>query len=205
MNVETRSLNPHPWAPRRGSVNGQLIVGMGLLLAAVACLVCNERRAVTTTESLVESRREVKTIAREAVDPYNEAKLVHVTGPATTDAIMEDNQFGIRINALRMAQQTNDSFRPYSTQSGRPIYLLEGGLQGGVLMIEQEKDNNFLATWFLRFLGGGMMLIGFGFLCKPLSTFTQMTPVVGKTFSFVPFLFAIGMTLLLAPLTIAFG
>ena len=75
------------------------IVGffIGLLLIAGSGfgLFWNEGRAVTTARSLTEGAAQVVHVGAERVQPENEGKLIHVTGPFATKAPLVDKDFEI--------------------------------------------------------------------------------------------------------------
>ena len=41
-------------------------------------------------------------VAEDKVDTANDGKLVHLTGLATTEDVLEDNDFGISANAIKL-------------------------------------------------------------------------------------------------------
>lgn len=85
------------WGSRlMGSIRGIAVGGL-LFLISFPVLWWNEGRAVQTYQSLSEGRGAVVNVAAEPLDPANEAKLVHVTGTATAEGTLVDEQF--RVNA----------------------------------------------------------------------------------------------------------
>jgi hypothetical protein len=81
-----------------------LVVGLVLFVAAFPLLWWNEGRAVHRARSLAEGASIVQDVPADAVGPANEAKLVHVTGLATTDQRLTDDAFGVSATALRLAR-----------------------------------------------------------------------------------------------------
>jgi hypothetical protein len=60
----------------------------------------NEGRNAHTLSALVEGKKNVIATTPEKVVPSNDGKLVYLTGLATTDEVLEDEQFGVSQNAL---------------------------------------------------------------------------------------------------------
>lgn len=90
------------WFTRiKNSVVGVLF-GLLLLVAGVVGLFWNEGRAVTTAQSLAEGAGIVVSVGAQAVDPANEGKLVHTSGPVATNSQPSDPEFGIVATGLRL-------------------------------------------------------------------------------------------------------
>lgn len=84
-----------------GALSGA-IFGLIMFLGAFPLLFWNEGRAVETYKTLLEGAQEVITVMSERVDSLNEGKLVHVTGEARTENILNDSQFGVSVNAIKL-------------------------------------------------------------------------------------------------------
>jgi hypothetical protein len=84
-----------------GSFKG---IAFGILLAFLASwlLFWNEGRAVRRYQALSEGQGVVIPISSDRVDPANEGKLVHLSGEATTEEFLTDDQFGVRVSALHL-------------------------------------------------------------------------------------------------------
>ncbi|MBI3272325.1 MAG: TMEM43 family protein [Planctomycetes bacterium] len=83
------------------SIKGVLF-GLLLVVLSFPLLFWNEGRAVKTENSLAEGKSAVVSATPEKMDPANEGKLVHLTGEATTAQVLEDGDFGVSLNALRL-------------------------------------------------------------------------------------------------------
>lgn len=77
-----------------GSIRG-ILLGVVLALIAFPLLFWNEGRAVRTAKSLAEGAAAVQSVEAETIDPTNESKLVHLTGQASTEDVLQDATFGI--------------------------------------------------------------------------------------------------------------
>jgi hypothetical protein len=90
------------WFSRLGKSIGGVVVGIVLVPVAIVVLFWNEGRAVHEAKAIAFGRGSVVSIAEPKVDPANEGKLVHLTGQATTDETLTDDEFGISVNALKL-------------------------------------------------------------------------------------------------------
>jgi hypothetical protein len=84
-----------------GSFKG-VIFGFFLILGSIYLLWTNEGRAVHVAEALEEGAGNVKSISADKVDPTNEGKLVHVSGMAITKDTVSDEDFNVKLNALKL-------------------------------------------------------------------------------------------------------
>lgn len=79
-------------------------VGFGILffLLSFVVLFWNEGRTVKTYRALNEGLAQVVSVDATKVDAANEGKLVHLSGNITTTENLEDKEFGVNVNALRL-------------------------------------------------------------------------------------------------------
>ena len=90
------------WGGRiRDSIKG-ILVGIVFFIGSFPLLWWNEGRAVRTEKSLKEGQGAVVSVPADKVNPANEAKLVHMTGVATTGETLSDPQFLIARNAIKL-------------------------------------------------------------------------------------------------------
>lgn len=82
-------------------------IGFGILLFFIAfpVLFLNEGRAVKTARALAEGAAAVVSIDANNPGQAGDGALVHFTGEATTDEVLEDPLFGARVQALRLERQ----------------------------------------------------------------------------------------------------
>ena len=92
------------WFGRIKRSVGAVVIGIVLIIAMVVLLFWNEGRAVTTAQSLAEGAKAVVSVQANAVDPANDGKLIHVSGPVTTDANPSDPDFGVSARGLRLVR-----------------------------------------------------------------------------------------------------
>jgi hypothetical protein len=97
-----REVSSQSWFSRIGQSIKSVLVGLLFFIAAFPVLFWNEGRAVQTSRSLKEGANAVISVPADKVDPANEGRLVHVSGPVTTEATLTDEQFGVSANALKL-------------------------------------------------------------------------------------------------------
>ena len=99
--TETASVS---WFGRIKRALGGLFFGILLVIGMVVLLFWNEGRAVQTAKSLAEGAGAVVSIGNESVDPSNEGKLVHVSGPLQASSVPADGDFGISKPSVRLSR-----------------------------------------------------------------------------------------------------
>lgn len=90
------------WFKRLGNAFKGILFGFLLIGISFVLLFWNEGRAVKTMKTLKEGKGIVVPIRADKVDPENNGKLVHVTGKATTEEILEDSVFNVSIRAIKL-------------------------------------------------------------------------------------------------------
>jgi hypothetical protein len=93
------------WLARIKNAIGGVVFGLALIGIGCIGLFWNEGRAVQTARSLLEGGSAVVTVDAGKVDPANEDKLVHVTGPVRTGGPITDTEFGVSTNGIRLVRQ----------------------------------------------------------------------------------------------------
>ena len=101
--VETETIS---YGSRVGDSFKGMIPGLLLFLAGFPLLFWNEGRAVKTARALDEGQGVVIEVdTNKEIDPDNEGKLVHMTGKADTQEILEDPDFGVAENCIRLERR----------------------------------------------------------------------------------------------------
>lgn len=90
------------WFSRLASSIKSVLVGLLLFVVAFPVLFWNEGRAVQTAKSLEEGAGAVVTVPADAVDPAKEGKLVHVTGPVSTEGELTDPELGVQAQGVKL-------------------------------------------------------------------------------------------------------
>lgn len=95
----------HSWLSRIiGALKG-LVLGFVLIPAAMVLLYWNESRSVNTYESLKEGAKAVISADAKQINTENEGKLIHITGKARTEEVLQDPEFEVSANALRLKRK----------------------------------------------------------------------------------------------------
>lgn len=90
------------WFSRVKSSFAGVLVGLLLVVVAVAVLFWNEGRAVTTARSLAEGKGLVVSVDAGNPDPANEGRLVHLSGAMTLPGPVRDPVLGVTADAIRI-------------------------------------------------------------------------------------------------------
>ncbi|CAN5888950.1 hypothetical protein BH11PSE3_BH11PSE3_45400 [soil metagenome] len=93
------------WLKRLGQAVVGVVIGLVAIVASVVVLFWNEGRAIKTAQGLSEGASILRSVASEHVDPANEGRLIHVTGPLTTGAPVADSDFAVRSRGVRLVRQ----------------------------------------------------------------------------------------------------
>jgi hypothetical protein len=92
------------WGSRLiGSIKS-VLVGLALFIVAFPVLFWNEGRAVQTARSLEEGAGAVVSVPADQVDAANEGKLVHLTGPVSTEGALADPDFGVEAEGVKLVR-----------------------------------------------------------------------------------------------------
>lgn len=90
------------WGERLGGAFGGIITGIVMTLISFVMLFWNEGRAVKRYQTLEEGAGNVISIASGNLDPSFDGKLVHMTGRAEVSGALEDSQFGVSAEAIKL-------------------------------------------------------------------------------------------------------
>lgn len=105
MSDSYRVVSSQSWFSRIGQSIKSVLVGLVFFVAAFPLLFWNESRAVQTARSLKEGAGAVVSVPADKVDPANEGRLVHVSGPVTAEGALTDEQFGVSAEALKLVRR----------------------------------------------------------------------------------------------------
>lgn len=95
---------------RLGQSFGGMIGGVVLIAAACALLWWNESRAVDADRALAAAAAAVLTLGSATPDPANDQKLVHLSGPASATAALEDD-LGARFVAVLVVRRRAEMYQ----------------------------------------------------------------------------------------------
>lgn len=90
------------WLSRIGNSFKGILLGLMLIVLAAALLFWNEGRAVHRRTALNKAADVVVNVTSDAVDPANDGKLIHLSGPADTAETLTDPLFDVSVRALKL-------------------------------------------------------------------------------------------------------
>lgn len=93
------------WGGRlKGALSG-IVIGLILVAVGVWLLFTNEGRAVRRAKSLAEGGGAVVSVSADRVDPAHEGDLVHVSGTAETEELLQDPAFGVAVFGFHLERR----------------------------------------------------------------------------------------------------
>jgi hypothetical protein len=93
------------WFSRLAGSIKSVLFGFVLFVVAFPVLFWNEGRAVQTARSLEEGAGAVVSVKADSVDPGNEGKLVHVSGPVATEGTLTDPDLGVQAEGVKLVRR----------------------------------------------------------------------------------------------------
>jgi Transmembrane protein 43 len=93
------------WFGRIGGAIKGIFIGIILIIVSFPVLFLNEGRAVKTQKTLEEGASSVVKVSANAVDAKNEGKLVYLSGSATSEGALSDEQFKVTSDALKLRRK----------------------------------------------------------------------------------------------------
>ncbi|MBC8355687.1 MAG: TMEM43 family protein [Planctomycetes bacterium] len=132
------------WFTRLGGSIKGVLCGFVLFAVSFPILFMNEGRAVKTAKALEEGESAVVEASIEAVDSANEGKFVHLVGRATTDAVLEDDLFGVSVNSIRLTRHV-ETLQWQEKQERETRKKLGGGT-------ETVTTYSYVQEWFPKLI-----------------------------------------------------
>lgn len=93
------------WFSRLGNSLKGILFGFILFLGAFPLLFWNEGRSVETYKTLQEGGKQVISLSTHKVSAENDGRLVHLSGKAETQAVLQDPDFNISGNGIKLIRQ----------------------------------------------------------------------------------------------------
>lgn len=115
------------WFSRIGGALMGVLFGLLLIPGGVALLAWNEGRAVQTARSLSEGAHRVVEASAERVDPANDGRFVHVSGPLAGLPALSDPIFGIRVEGATRLRRTVEMYQWKEERHSETRSKLGGG------------------------------------------------------------------------------
>jgi hypothetical protein len=107
MSDSHQKVTTQGWFSRIGDSIKGILVGVVLFIAAFPLLWLNEGRSVKRYKALNEGEAVTVHVDSQAIDPAMEGKLVHTTGKAVTDEVLQDSQFPVSDTVLRLRRNVS--------------------------------------------------------------------------------------------------
>jgi hypothetical protein len=104
-----------------------------------------------------------------------------------------------------IGQQDGDSLVEYTTQNGRPLFLLAAGRESAAKMFADSQSSNVVLTWIIRAAGIFGLFIGFAAILKIFSVIGDVIPFVGSLIAFGTGLISVALALVIGAIVIAIG
>jgi hypothetical protein len=142
------------WLQRMGDSLTGILIGIALVIGAVALLWWNEGRSAWRIETLAAGRNAVISVQAGAIDPNNKGKLVHISGMAKAATPLTDPEFGVSVNALRLARDVQ-MYKWRERRESRTTKNL-GGSETTETIYSYDKvwSAELIDSWSLRDLCG---------------------------------------------------
>ncbi|OJF95073.1 TMEM43 family protein [Pararhizobium antarcticum] len=115
------------WFSRLKSGLVGLLIGPLLVLGMIWLLSWNEGRSVQTYRALAEGAGIVVSVDNGAIDPANEGKLIHVSGPVKPDGTPEDPMFGVAADGAAGIERKVEMFQWEQQSESKTETKLGGG------------------------------------------------------------------------------
>ncbi|MEE2828515.1 MAG: TMEM43 family protein [Myxococcota bacterium] len=117
--------------------------GLVMFLVAFPLVFWNECNSVEVAESLEEGAGLVVTIDSGTVDPNMDNKLVHASGEATTDEVLQDEALGLSVPGLRLRRSTEmyqwEEIKTERTEGDQKIITYDYGKKWSRSVINSSK------------------------------------------------------------------
>ncbi len=129
MSADTvREVTSQSWFSRIGQSFKGILFGLILFVVAFPVLFTNEGRAVKRQKTLEEGAQSVASVSADEVNPANDGALVHLTGKAVTDEMLEDPEFGVSAQAIKL-QRSVEMYQWDETEQSDTKTKVGGGTE----------------------------------------------------------------------------
>ena len=129
------------WFSRLKGALIKIVVGFILLIACIWLLFWNEGRSVKTYRALVEGAGLVISVDNGSVDPANDGKLVHISGPVKPVGMPEDDVLGVSADGAAGLERIVEMYQWVETSKSETRKQL-GGSEETVTTYSYHKEWN---------------------------------------------------------------
>jgi hypothetical protein len=127
------------WFSRLKGALIKIVVGFILLIACIWLLFWNEGRSVKTYRALVEGAGLVVSVDNGSVDPANDGKLVHISGPVKPVGVPQDDVLGISAEGAAGLERIVEMYQWVETSKSETRKQL-GGSEETVTTYSYHKE-----------------------------------------------------------------
>ncbi|MDC0357196.1 TMEM43 family protein [Oligoflexia bacterium] len=114
------------WFGRIGDSFKGIVVGLIMIVGSIFMLFSNEGCSVKRYKTLKEGAGAVISVSSDAVEAQNDSKLVHLTGGAETDDVLNDSLFGVSENGIKL-KRVVEMYQWDESESSQKKKKLGGG------------------------------------------------------------------------------
>ncbi|MGD9477894.1 TMEM43 family protein [Shinella sp. G-2] len=129
------------WFSRLKGALIKILVGFILLIGCIWLLFWNEGRSVKTYRALVEGAGLVVSVENGSIDPANDGKLVHISGPVKPVGVPEDNVLGVSAEGAAGLERIVEMYQWVETSKSETKKQL-GGSEETVTTYSYHKEWN---------------------------------------------------------------
>ena len=129
------------WFSRLKGALIKIVIGFILLIACIWLLFWNEGRSVKTYRALVEGAGLVVSVDNGSVDPANDGKLVHISGPVKPVGVPEDDMLGVSAEGAAGLERIVEMYQWVETSKSETRKQL-GGSEETVTTYSYRKEWN---------------------------------------------------------------
>lgn len=98
----TEEITTRSWWSRIKDAFIGILIGIGLIIGAIALIFWNERHSLHTAQSLEQAHKVLISVPNSPINNQNNLKVVYLSGLATTSDKLEDSTLGVTVNAINL-------------------------------------------------------------------------------------------------------
>ncbi|KTC98652.1 TMEM43 family protein [Legionella erythra] len=101
----TEEITTRSWGSRLKDALVGILIGIVLIVAAIALSFWNESHSLHTAQSLEQAQKVLVSVPNAPIDEKNNMKVVYLSGEAATEDKLTDSVLGITVTAIRLNRQ----------------------------------------------------------------------------------------------------
>lgn len=144
MSDSVTTVSSQSWFSRIGSAFAGVIIGAILFLVSFPVLIFNEGNSIAEAKTLQTGEKLVVSVPASPIDQANAGKLIHVSGTTTISGPVEDPQFGISAEAIKLARHV-EMYQWTESQKSETKKKLGGGEETVTTYTYDKKWSSTLA------------------------------------------------------------